>query len=217
MRDLNEEDPLEVEASRFSLNYIKLDGNIACMVNGAGLAMATMDIVKYAGGSPANFLDVGGGANAEQIKNAFRILLSDPGVKAVLINIFGGILRCDVLATGVVNAARELNVKVPIVVRMEGTNVEKGQEILKNSGFNFTVADGMKDAAEKVVRAAARERRHERFSRSKHARDLSGLHGPGGQLPCPSRDRLRNQSGWRRDSGQGRANASRPSRLQYRG
>ena len=112
LRDLNEEDPLEVEASRFSLNYIKLDGNIACMVNGAGLAMATMDIVKYAGGSPANFLDVGGGANAEQIKNAFRILLSDPGVKAVLINIFGGILRCDVLATGVVNAARELNVKI---------------------------------------------------------------------------------------------------------
>jgi succinyl-CoA synthetase beta subunit len=124
------------------------------MVNGAGLAMATMDIVKYAGGSPANFLDVGGGANAEQIKNAFRILLSDPGVKAVLINIFGGILRCDVLATGVVNAARELNVRAPIVVRMEGTNVEKGQEILKASGFNFTIADGMKDAAEKVVRLA---------------------------------------------------------------
>jgi succinyl-CoA synthetase beta subunit len=155
LRDLNEEDPLEVEASRFSLNYIKLDGNIACMVNGAGLAMATMDIVKYAGGSPANFLDVGGGANAEQIKNAFRILLSDPGVKAVLINIFGGILRCDVLATGVVNAARELNVQVPVVVRMEGTNVEKGQEILKTSGLNFPIANGMKDAAEKVVRAAA--------------------------------------------------------------
>jgi succinyl-CoA synthetase beta subunit len=154
LRDLNEEDPLEVEASRFSLNYIKLDGDIACMVNGAGLAMATMDIVKFAGGSPANFLDVGGGANAEQIKNAFRILLSDSGVKAVLINIFGGILRGDVLATGVVNAARELNIQVPIVVRMEGTNVEKGQEILKNSGFNFTVADGMRDAAEKVVRAA---------------------------------------------------------------
>jgi succinyl-CoA synthetase beta subunit len=154
LRDLNEEDPLEVEASRFSLNYIKLDGDIACMVNGAGLAMATMDIVKYAGGSPANFLDVGGGANAEQIKNAFRILLSDAGVKAVLINIFGGILRCDVLATGVVNAARELNVKAPIVVRMEGTNVEKGQEILRTSGFNFTVADGMRDAADKVVQAA---------------------------------------------------------------
>ena len=154
LRDLNEEDPLEVEASRFGLNYIKLDGTIACMVNGAGLAMATMDIVKYPGGSPANFLDVGGGANAEQIKNAFRILLSDTSVKAVLINIFGGILRCDTLATGVVNAARELNVKVPIVVRMEGTNVEKGREVLQESGFNFTVADGMKDAAEKVVRLA---------------------------------------------------------------
>jgi succinyl-CoA synthetase beta subunit len=158
LRDLNEEDPLEVEASRFSLNYIKLDGNIACMVNGAGLAMATMDIIKYAGGSPANFLDVGGGANAEQIKNAFRILLSDQSVKTVLINIFGGILRCDVLATGVVNAARELNVKIPIVVRMEGTNVEKGQQVLKESGFNFTVAKGMRDAADKAVAAAKGQR-----------------------------------------------------------
>jgi len=151
LRDLNEEDPLEVEASRFGLNYIKLDGTVACMVNGAGLAMATMDIIKYAGGSPANFLDVGGGANADQIRNAFRILLSDRSVKAVLINIFGGILRCDTLATGVVAAARELNVKVPVVVRMEGTNVELGQQILKDSGLNFTVADGMRDAAEKVV------------------------------------------------------------------
>ena len=154
LRDLNEEDPLEVEASRFGLNYIKLDGTIACMVNGAGLAMATMDIIKYAGGSPANFLDVGGGASAEQVKNAFRILLSDTHVKAVLINIFGGILRCDTLATGVVNAARELNIKVPVVVRMEGTNVGLGREILTESGFNFTVAEGMKDAAEKVVRLA---------------------------------------------------------------
>ena len=154
LRDLNEEDPLEVEASRFGLNYIKLDGTIACMVNGAGLAMATMDIIKYAGGNPANFLDVGGGANAEQVKNAFRILLSDANVKAVLINIFGGILRCDTLATGVVNAARDLNIKVPVVVRMEGTNVEKGREILMDSGFNFTVAENMKDAAEKVVRLA---------------------------------------------------------------
>jgi len=155
LRDLNEEDPLEVEASKFGLNYIKLDGNVACGGNGAGLAMATMDIIKYAGGSPANFLDVGGGANADQIKNAFRILLSDKSVKAVLINIFGGILRCDVLATGVVNAARELSVKVPIVVSMEGTNVELGRKILLDSGFNFTVADGMKDAAEKVVKLAA--------------------------------------------------------------
>ncbi len=154
LRDFNEEDPLEVEASKFGLNYIKLDGNVACMVNGAGLAMATMDIIKYAGGSPANFLDVGGGANADQIKNAFRILLSDKAVKAVLINIFGGILRCDVLATGVVAAAHELSIKVPIVVRMEGTNVEQGRKILMESGFNFTVADGMKDAAEKVVAAA---------------------------------------------------------------
>ncbi len=151
LRDMNEEDPLEVEASRFGLNYIKLEGNIACMVNGAGLAMATMDIIKYAGGQPANFLDVGGGANAEQIKNAFRILLSDPSVKAVLINIFGGILRCDTLANGVVSAASELGIKIPVVVRMEGTNVELGQKILRESGFNFAVADGMKDAAEKVV------------------------------------------------------------------
>ncbi len=155
LRDLNEEDPLEVEASKFGLNYIKLDGTVGCMVNGAGLAMATMDIIKYAGGKPANFLDVGGGASAEQVKNAFRILLSDRNVKAVLINIFGGILRCDTLATGVVAAARDLNIKVPIVVRMEGTNVELGRKILVESGFNFTVADDMRDAAEKVVRLAA--------------------------------------------------------------
>jgi succinyl-CoA synthetase beta subunit len=154
LRDLNEEDPLEVEASRFGLNYIKLDGNVGCMVNGAGLAMATMDIIKHAGGSPANFLDVGGGANAEQIRNAFRILITDQSVRAVLINIFGGILRCDVLATGVVAAAKDLKVGVPVVVRMEGTNVELGRQILTDSGLNFTVADGMKDAAEKVVRLA---------------------------------------------------------------
>jgi succinyl-CoA synthetase beta subunit len=154
LRDLNEEDPLEVEASRFGLNYIKLDGNVACMVNGAGLAMATMDIIKYAGGNPANFLDVGGGANSDQIRNAFRILLSDKAVKAVLINIFGGILRCDVLATGVVAAARELSIGVPVVVRMEGTNVELGRKILLESGLNFTIAQDMQDAAEKVVRLA---------------------------------------------------------------
>jgi len=151
LRDLNEEDPLEVEASKFGLNYIKLDGSVACMVNGAGLAMATMDIIQYAGGSPANFLDVGGGANADQIRNAFRILLSDKAVRAVFINIFGGILRCDTLATGVVAAARELNVTHPIVVRMEGTNVELGRQILKDSGLNFTIADGMLDGAKKVV------------------------------------------------------------------
>jgi succinyl-CoA synthetase beta subunit len=155
LRDLNEEDPLEVEASRYGLNYIKLDGTVGCMVNGAGLAMATMDIIKFAGGSPANFLDVGGGASAEQVKNAFRILLSDHHVKAVLINIFGGILRCDTLASGVVGAARDLNIQVPIVVRMEGTNVELGRQILMESGLNFTVGADMLDAAQKVVKLAA--------------------------------------------------------------
>jgi succinyl-CoA synthetase beta subunit len=154
LRDLDEEDPLEVEASKYGLNYIKLDGSVACMVNGAGLAMATMDIIKYAGGSPANFLDVGGGASADQVKNAFRILIGDPSVKAVFINIFGGILRCDVLATGVVAAAKDLQLKVPVVIRMEGTNVELGQKILRESGLNFTIADGMKDGAEKVVKLA---------------------------------------------------------------
>jgi len=154
LRDLDEEEPLEVEASKYGLNYIKLEGSVACMVNGAGLAMATMDIIKYAGGSPANFLDVGGGASADQVKNAFRILMSDPAVKAVFINIFGGILRCDVLATGVVSAAKDLQLKVPVVVRMEGTNVELGQQILRDSGLNFTIAEGMKDGAQKVVALA---------------------------------------------------------------
>ena len=154
LRDLDEEDPLEVEASKYGLNYIKLDGTVGCMVNGAGLAMATMDIIKLAGGAPANFLDVGGGASAEQVKNAFKILMSDPAVRGVFINIFGGILRCDVLATGVVSAAHELQVKVPVVVRMEGTNVEQGQEILRNSGLGFTIANGMKDGAEKIVQLA---------------------------------------------------------------
>jgi succinyl-CoA synthetase beta subunit len=154
LRDVTEEDPLEVEASKYNLNYIKLDGNVGCMVNGAGLAMATMDIIKYAGGMPANFLDVGGGANAEQVTHAFEILLSDKNVKAVLINIFGGILRVDTLANGVVEAARKTQIKLPIVLRLEGTNVEQGREILKNSGLNFIVAQTMKDAAEKVVAAA---------------------------------------------------------------
>ena len=154
LRDLGEEDPLEVEASKFSLNYIRLDGNIGCMVNGAGLAMATMDIIKLAGGEPANFLDVGGGANAEQIKNAFRILMADSNVKAVLINIFGGILRCDVLAQGVIAAVQELGVRVPIVIRMEGTNVEEGKRLLRESGLNFTTADAMGEAADTVVSLA---------------------------------------------------------------
>ncbi len=154
LRDITEEDPLEVEASKYSLNYIKLDGNVGCMVNGAGLAMATMDIIKYAGGMPANFLDVGGGANAEQVTHAFEILLSDKNVKAVLINIFGGILRVDTLATGVVEAAKKTHIQLPIVLRLEGTNVEAGREILRQSGLNFIVAETMKDAAEKVVAAA---------------------------------------------------------------
>ena len=154
LRDLNEEEPLEIEASKFDLNYIKLDGNIACMVNGAGLAMATMDIIKLAGGEPANFLDVGGGASQERVEAAFRILLADPHVKAVLINIFGGIVRCDMVARGVVGAANNLGIKVPVVVRLEGTNVEEGQRVIRESGLNFTVANGMKDAAEKVVALA---------------------------------------------------------------
>ncbi|HEY0322376.1 MAG TPA: ADP-forming succinate--CoA ligase subunit beta [Pyrinomonadaceae bacterium] len=154
LRDLNEEEPLEIEASKFDLNYIKLDGNIACMVNGAGLAMATMDIIKLAGGEPANFLDVGGGASQERVEAAFRILLADENVRAVLINIFGGIVRCDMVARGVVGAAKNLNLKVPVVVRLEGTNVEEGQRVISESGMNFTVAKGMKDAAEKVVALA---------------------------------------------------------------
>ncbi len=157
LRDVAEEDPLEVEASKYALNYIKLDGNIACMVNGAGLAMATMDIIQYAGGSPANFLDVGGGANQQQIENAFKILLSDPSVKAVFINIFGGILRVDTLAQGVVQAAKNLDVKIPMVLRLEGTNVEEGRRILAESGLAFTVGETMQDAAEKVVAAAGRK------------------------------------------------------------
>ena len=156
LRDVTEEDPLEVEASKYSLNYIKLDGNVGCMVNGAGLAMATMDIIKYAGGMPANFLDVGGGANAEQVTHAFEILLSDKNVKAVLINIFGGILRVDTLAKGVVEAANKTKIQLPVVLRLEGTNVEQGREILQQSGLNFIVAETMRDAAEKVVAAAGK-------------------------------------------------------------
>ncbi len=154
LRDLDEEDPLEVKASNYGLNYIRLDGNVGCMVNGAGLAMATMDIIQYAGGRPANFLDVGGGASEEQVRHGFEIILSDANVRAVLINIFGGIMRCDIVANGVVAAARTLGIKVPIVVRLKGTNVELGQKILKESGLNFTVANDMKEAAEKVVALA---------------------------------------------------------------
>lgn len=155
LRDYFEEDPLEIQASRYGINYIRLDGNIGCMVNGAGLAMATMDIIKLAGGSPANFLDVGGSATTEMVRNAFQILLGDKNVKAVLINIFGGIMRCDIVAAGVVEAVRSMGIGIPVVVRLEGTNVETGQEILRTSGLKFTVAQGMKDAAEKVVALAS--------------------------------------------------------------
>jgi succinyl-CoA synthetase beta subunit len=154
LRDLDEEEPLEVEASKYNLNYIKLTGNVGCMVNGAGLAMSTMDIIKLSGGEPANFLDVGGGASKEQVSNAFKILMSDENVKAVLVNIFGGIMRCDVVAEGVVEAAKEIGIKIPMVVRLEGTNVDKGKKILEQSGLNFIVASGMKEAADKVVTVA---------------------------------------------------------------
>jgi succinyl-CoA synthetase beta subunit len=154
LRDLDEEEPLEVEASKYNLNYIKLDGNVGCMVNGAGLAMATMDIIKYSGGMPANFLDVGGGVTEEAVTNAFKILVADKNVKAALINIFGGIVRCDMIANGIVKAARELGTQIPIVVRLEGTNVDLGKQILKDSGLAFTPAASMKEAAEKVVSLA---------------------------------------------------------------
>ena len=154
LRDLSEEDPKEVEASKYDLNYIALDGNVACMVNGAGLAMATMEIIKHYGGSPANFLDVGGGANEEQVENAFRILVSDDAVKAILVNIFGGIMKCDVIATGIVNAARKLEMKVPLVVRLEGTNVEQGKKILADSGLALEPADSLAEAAQKIVQLA---------------------------------------------------------------
>ena len=154
LRDLDEEDPNEVEASKFDLSYISLDGDIGCLVNGAGLAMATMDIIKLYGSSPANFLDVGGGANTEQVTEAFKIMLRNPRLKAILVNIFGGIMRCDVIAEGLVNAAKEVNLKVPLVVRLEGTNVQRGREIIQESGIEITAATDMADAAEKVVAAA---------------------------------------------------------------
>ena len=157
LRDLDEEEPLEIEASKHDLNYIKLDGNIGCMVNGAGLAMATMDIIKLAGGEPANFLDVGGGASQERVEQAFKILLADENVKAVLINIFGGIVRCDMVANGVVAAAKNLGVSIPIVARLEGTNVEEGRRVLNNSDIGIIPATTMSDAADKVVSAANAE------------------------------------------------------------
>jgi len=155
LRDLTEEDPKELEASRHDLNYIALDGNIGCMVNGAGLAMSTMDIIKLKGGDPANFLDVGGGANVDQVREAFKIILSDPSVKAILVNIFGGIMRCDVIAEGVIEAAKQVNITIPVIVRLEGTNVEKGREMIANSDIGVIVAMDLNDAAEKAVASVA--------------------------------------------------------------
>ena len=208
LRDLSEEDPLEVEASKFALNYIRLDGNIGCMVNGAGLAMATMDIIKLSGGLPANFLDVGGGANAEQIRNAFKILMSDTNVKAVLINIFGGILRCDVLAAGVIAAVKELGVPVPIVIRMKGTNVEEGKRMLAESGLNFTTADTMGEAADKVV-ALAEGPADGRPARPEHPPHRPGPDRPRRHVPRQGGRRVPHQRRRRRHA---RARAARPTR-----
>jgi succinyl-CoA synthetase beta subunit len=155
LRDLNEEDPKEIEASKFSLSYIALDGNIACLVNGAGLAMSTMDIIQHFGGKPANFLDVGGGASKEQVTAAFRIILTDPNVKGIFVNIFGGIMQCDTIAAGVIEAAKELGLKIPLVVRLEGNNVELGKKLLNESGLNIVSGDTMADAAEKIVKLVA--------------------------------------------------------------
>ena len=230
LRDLAEEDPLEVEASKYSLNYIKLDGTIGCMVNGAGLAMATMDIIKLAGGEPANFLDVGGGANAEQIKNAFRILMSDKSVKAVLINIFGGILRCDVLAEGVIAAVKELGVPVPIVIRMEGTNVEQGKQMLNESGLNFTTADTMSEAADRSSRwrssdssltihystQPTRINIHGRTDRQEHAPHRPGHHRPRRHVPRQAGRGLRHAGRRRRHARQGRDDARGLAGVQHR-
>ena len=217
LRDISEEDPLEVEASKFSLNYIRLDGTIGCMVNGAGLAMATMDIIKLSGGEPANFLDVGGGANAEQIKNAFRILMADKNVKAVLINIFGGILRCDVLAAGVIAAVKELGVPVPIVIRMKGTNVEEGKKMLAESGLNFATADTMGEAADKVGARSAREVANGSPTRQEHAPDRPGHHRPRRHVPREGRAGVSHERRRRRDARQGRHDARRLAGVQHRG
>ena len=226
MRDLAEEDPLEIEASKYSLNYIKLDGTIGCMVNGAGLAMATMDIIKLAGGEPANFLDVGGGANAEQIKNAFRILMSDTSVKAVLINIFGGILRCDVLAEGVIAAVRDLGVRVPIVIRMEGTNVEQGKQMLRESGLNFTTADTMSEAADEGGRVSADSRTYDESSEQSRRMAVlidrntrlivQGLTGREGTFHAKQAAAYGTTGRRRRDTRQGRHHARRLAGVQHR-
>ena len=204
LRDLDEEDPHEIEASRHELNYIKLDGNIGCMVNGAGLAMATMDIIKLYGGEPANFLDVGGGATKERVTAAFKLLLSDPKVEGVLVNIFGGIMRCDVIAEGIVAAAREVNLNVPLVVRLEGTNVELGKQILSESGLPITAASDLADAAAEGGRCRGNARPDVGPGRSRHQGHLPGLHRRPGHVPLRAGDRVRHPHGRRRDARQGR-------------
>ena len=216
LRDIAEEDPLEVEASKFSLNYIRLDGTIGCMVNGAGLAMATMDIIKLSGGEPANFLDVGGGANAEQIKNAFRILMADKNVKAVLINIFGGILRCDVLAAGVIAAVKELGVPVPIVIRMKGTNVEEGKKMLAESGLNFATADTMGEAADKVVALAGRSLMAVLLDKNTRL-IVQGITGREGTFHAKAAAGVSHERRRRRHARQGRDDARRLAGVQHGG
>ena len=217
LRDVDEEDPAETEAAKYALNYVKLDGQIGCMVNGAGLAMATMDIIKLYGAAPANFLDVGGGATKERVTAAFKIILKDPNVEGILVNIFGGIMRCDVIAEGVVAAAREVNLHVPLVVRLEGTNVELGKKILKESGLQDHLGG-----------ESRRRRREDRQGRQggqlmavlvdKNTKVIcQGFTGSAGHLPFRAGDRLRHQDGGRRDAGQGRHHASRPAGVRHRG
>ena len=217
LRDEDEEDPAEVEASRHGLNYIKLDGNIGCMVNGAGLAMATMDIIKLHGGAPANFLDVGGGATKERVTAAFKIILSDANVEGILVNIFGGIMRCDVIAEGVVAAAREIGLQVPLVVRLEGTNVELGKKILKESGLAITSADDLGDAAAKIVRAVKEAAVMAVLVERQYQGHLPGLHRRPGHLPFRAGGRLWHQDGRRRHAREGRHHPSGPAGVRHRG
>ena len=217
LRDLDEEDPAETEAAKYALNYVKLDGQIGCMVNGAGLAMATMDIIKLYGAAPANFLDVGGGATKERVTAAFKIILKDPNVEGILVNIFGGIMRCDVIAEGVVAAAREVNLHVPLVVRLEGTNVELGKKILKESGLKITSAENLADAA-REDRPGRQGGQLMAVLVDKNTKVIcQGFTGSAGHLPFRAGDRLRHQDGGRRDAGQRRHHPSRPAGVRHRG
>ena len=218
LRDLTEEDDKEIEASKYDLNYVALDGTIGCMVNGAGLAMATMDIIKLYGEEPANFLDVGGGATTEKVTAAFKIITSDPKVKGILVNIFGGIMKCDIIAEGVVAAVREVGLRVPLVVRLEGTNVELGKEIIAKSNLNVTSADDLDDAAQKIVKAVkAGSCADGHPRRQEHQGHLPGLHRQERHLPFRAGDRLRHQDGRRRRARQRRLDPSRPAGVRHRG